>query len=93
MPSPATMSDRRVDQAVEIAAEAFGIDGRKLAPSLDQRERIDSSASQWSEFRNRPARLGDGDLLSGLYAGDHFAPFVPQIAYRYVTHRESTYHM
>ena len=84
--TPRAISERGIEDIVDVPAKGVGIDERQRGPSTAKPSRGAAGRRQGDELGDRLAGTRDRQPLATLSALDYLAPVVPQIADRDVCH-------
>src|SRR5665213_729188 len=80
------LSQRWINQVVNIAAQRIGIHPREMLATPNKFGRTDAGMRQRAQFGHWGAVASDDDPLAALDAAQYFSPAVAQFAHRHRFH-------
>jgi hypothetical protein len=80
------VSQRLVEDRVDVLAQTVGVDPRKVPEAVDERSCAKRASRQRPKLGNRLPIAGDGHALAQLDPADHLGTVVPQVSDRCLTH-------
>ena len=83
------LSQRRVDQVVDVAPEHIWVHPRKILAATNEFGRAGAGSRQGAQLGHRRTVASDDDVFAALNAAQNISPVVPKIAHRHLVHMAS----
>jgi hypothetical protein len=78
---PRQMSQRWIDDSVDVASQRIGVDTGQLLPALNELSGSGAAAWQWAQLGDRAAITRDDDAFTALHTIQHFSSPVAEVAH------------
>lgn len=80
------LSQRRVDQVVDVAPERIWVHLRKILATTNEFGRASAGSRQGAELSHRRTVASNDEAFAVLDAAQDFSPIIPEIAHRHRVH-------